>query len=534
MKAGPRRLWLALLGFGTLAGCGEGEYTAPPPLTPTALVTRPATPLPSAGAQDPLGAKPRLGSPKPFEPPVPQIFKGQGGMTVWLLERHSLPMVSVTLSIPVGSARDPEDSPGLAYITADMLDEGAGGRSAVELSSAINDLGASLATGAGADGSFVSLTVLKKNFEPAFAILSDVVARPRFDPKEWKRVSSLWQNGLKKRADDPASVARVVSGAALYGPGTPYGHPSDGLLRGARKIDLAAAKAFYGQIWHPEQAALVVAGDITKAEVERIAGAALASWKPAGPPPSGAPAPVLTPAPTHPRLILVDRKDAPQAMVSLVRDGVRASDPAAAPLELINTALGGSFTSRLNQSLREDHGWTYGARTSFSERRGEGAFFAGAAVHTEVTGLALKEMLDQLSKMASSGLSDEELKKVQAQDRGDVVQTYETVSSITRRLGTLAQLGLPPNFDALATSARQRASLAQLAELARAHVDPKNATIIVVGPRDKVAPQLATLSLGEPELWDAEGQPLKAAVAAPAKKEPGPKEAAPSKTPPKK
>src|SRR6185503_4819353 len=152
---------------------------------------------------------------------------------------------------------------------------------------------------------------------------------------------------------------------------------------------------------------------------------------------------------------------------------------------------------------------------AFSERRGQGVFTASAAVHTEVTGLALKETLDQLAKMAATGLDAEELKKVQAQDRGDLVQTYETVSSITRRLGTLAQLGLPPNFDALASAARQRATLTQLAELARGHVDPRNATVVVVGPRDKVAPQLATLGLGEPELWDAEGLPLKPAAAAP-------------------
>src|SRR6185503_17368878 len=134
-------------------------------------------------------------------------------------------------------------------------------------------------------------------------------------------------------------------------------------------------------------------------------GTALAAWKsgtpvsvgvPHSPAPAGQ-APVLTAAAARPRLVLVDRKDAPQSVITVIRDGVTASDPAAPPLDLLNTALGGSFTSRLNQSLREDHGWTYGARSAFSERRGQGSFSASAAVHTEVTGLALKETIDQLT-----------------------------------------------------------------------------------------------------------------------------------------
>jgi predicted Zn-dependent peptidase len=489
-----------------VAACTEGVVTPPPDVPPSRKADAPA---PTAPAGDPLGSRPQLGAAKPFQPPTPQVTKTAKGTNVWLVERHALPMVSVTVAVPYGSAQDPEDKPGLAHIAADMLDEGAGKRNAVELSSAINDLGASLSIGVTADGSFVTLTVLKKNFRPALDILADVVARPRFDPKEWKRVSTLWQNGLKKRADDPASVSRVVTGAALYGPGTPYGHPSDGLLRGARKIDLAGAKAFYEKHWRPEAATVVVAGDVTGDELTQALDAALGGWAPTGAAPAPPAKPQTAPSKNAPKLVLVDRKDAPQSVVAVVRPGVSASDPKAPLLDLINTALGGSFTSRLNQNLREDRGWTYGARSAFTEVRGEGAFVARAAVHTEVTGPALKEMISELEKMADKGLSADELKKVQAQDRGELVQTYETVSGVSGRLGTLALLGVPPSWDATASAARQKATLQQLGELARAHVGTKGASVVVVGPRDKVAPQLAQLGLGEPELWDAEGTPLK-------------------------
>jgi zinc protease len=501
------------------AGCGDDALPTPKDPASTTNTTAVKTPPPpkSDAKEDAFGGRPALSAPKAFEPKAPTIAKSQSGIALWLVERRTLPLVSVTLSVPRGSAADPDDKPGLAHITANMLDEGAGSLNAVELSSAINDLGATLSLGVTPDGSFVTLTVLKKNFAPAFALFSDVVARPRLEAKEWKRVSNLWKNALEKRPDDPEAVSRVVTIAAHYGPRNPYGHPSDGLLRGAKAIDLAAVKAFYKEAWRPDQATLVIAGDVTQDEAMKAIASGLDGWKPPAPAPAAAAAASSSAtAPWRaPRLVLVDRPDAPQSVIAVVREGVTASDPRAPLLDLINTALGGSFTSRLNQNLREDHGWTYGARSAFTESRKQGTFLARAAVHTEVTGAALKETLRELSKMAAEGLTQDEFLKVLAQDRGDLVQAYESVSSISLRLGRLAMLGLPATFDAEASRARQGAALAALKNLATA-VDPKTATIVVVGPRTAVVPQLASIGLGEPELWDAEGSPI-AGASAPAK-----------------
>ncbi len=489
----------------SLAAC-EDQANAPPPVVPT-------PPAPTVASNDPLGARPELAAAKPFDPPAPVVFKAPNGMNVWLFERHTLPVVSISVAISSGSASDPKDLAGLAHITADMLDEGAGKRNAVDLSTAVNDLGATLNTGATTDGAASSPSVLKKNFTPAFALLADVVARPRFEAKEWKRVSDLWKGDLKKRADDPMSVARVVTHAVLYGADTAYGHPSDGLLASAPKIDLGAVKAFYAKSWRPDRATLVAAGDLSKDELAKAIDAAFGAWKaPATPPP---PAPELTGVRAERlRLVLVDRSDAPQSVITVVREGVAASDPKAPLLDLINTALGGSFTSRLNQNLREDHGWTYGARSGFAETRGQGWFSASAAVVTEQTGPSLKEMLGELGKMAESGLTEEEFGKVKAQDRADLVQTYETVNGVSARLGALAMLSLPPNFDAQASRVRQAATAQQLAALDRA-VDAKGATIVVVGPAATVVPQLAKIGLSNPEFWDPEGFPKKAAAPKP-------------------
>jgi zinc protease len=515
MSARQAGAMMALLAAASMAaGTGCEPPAARPPAAQGEKRPQPvATATPAR--TDALGSKPELARPQAFTPPAPAVLEAPNGMKVWLLERHALPLVSVTIVVPSGSADDPKGAAGLAFATADMLDEGAGRRNAVELSSAINDLGATLEVVARTDGSLATVSVLRKNFAPAFSILADVVARPRFDPKEWKRVSELWQNSLKKRSDDPAQVSRVVSLAALHGPGTPYGHPSEGLLADAQSIGLPAVKAFYKSAWRPDRAVLVVAGDITRDEVMQAISRELGAWtaptkagKTAGA--KAAPgAPAATPAPAWkpPRLVLVDRPGAPQAAISVAREGLAASDPRLALLELVNSALGGSFTSRLNQNLREDHGWTYGAASSFSETRQPGNFRARAAVVTEATGPALKEMLGELAKMADSGLTQDEFAKVLSQDRADLVQSYETVSRTSQRLGALALLGLPPTFDADASLARQKTTLPGLAELARA-VDPKGATVVVVGPRQEVLPQLQSIGLGEPELWDAEGQPV--------------------------
>lgn len=507
MRARNAGAMIALLA--AAAGC---EPKAPAQSPARAEAPRPSPPATVAQPADPIGPKPELPRPQPFTPPAPVVLDGPNGAKVWLLERHTLPIVSVSVAVASGSADDPKGAAGLAHITADMLDEGAGQRSAVELSSAINDLGATLSVGARADGSVATLSVLKKNFGKAFSLLADVVARPRFETKEWKRVSELWQNDLRKRGDDATRVSALISTAALYGPGTPYGHPVEGLLADARSIGLPAVKAFYKAAWRPDHAVITVVGDITRDEAMQAISRDLGTWSAKGAPAGAAPAAKgaqagAAPAWKPPRLVLVDRPGAPQSVIAVVREGVAASDPRRPLLQLINTALGGSFTSRLNQNLREDRGWSYGAASAFSETKQQGAFVARASVVTEATGPALKEMLAELAKMADSGLTRDELAKVQAHDRADLVSAYETVNRTALRLGTLARLKLPETFDGAASQARQKATLAGLAELARA-VDPKGATLVVVGPRQEILPQLQAIGLGEPEAWDVEGQPI--------------------------
>lgn len=473
---------------------------APPPPSPAVPTVQPTT----AATSD----RPTLDAPRPFQAPSPEVYQTAQGITVWLVERHELPVVSIRLGIPSGSAEDPPGRGGLAHITAAMLDEGAGDRDAIAISTELNDIGVNLSTSVERDGSHLGMTVLTKHLDTAMAIFGDIVQRPHFSPKEWERVTDLWYTQLERRADNPAAVASVVRNAVLYGPDTPYGHPSSGMLDTAKAITLAEVERHYQDIYRPDRATLVVVGDIDRARLDDLLATHLGDWsKPATPPPPRGQAPA--PLASRPDVIVVDRPDAPQSVVALCAPGIAASDPVAPLLDLVNTALGGSFTSRLNQNLREDHGWTYGARSAFVETRGVGTFVARAAVFTKVTAAALREMVREIEDLAKNGLTETELRKVRAQDLTDMIQTSETVGGLSSRLLDLALLDLPPDFDAAASKKRQAASPERLAELAKAHLDPSRMTIVVVGPKEQVVPQLRALDRGQPVLWTPEGQPVR-------------------------
>ena len=501
----------AFAAFALAAACGGGEGAQRPPATGGPVAMADAAPPPVA---DPLGPRPEPAEPAPYTPPVPTSYKRPNGMEVWLLERHALPIVSMQVVTPSGAAYDPEGKGGLALTTANMLDEGAGKRGALELSREIDRLGATLRSGAYADYGFVQLTVLKKNLEPAAEIFADVVAKPQMSAVEFKRVHDLWQNALRARQSEPDAVAGVVVTKKVYPSAHPYAHPTDGTLASAARVSLDDVKKFYAARWRPDRARLVVVGDVTRAELDAILDKTFATWKaPQTPPPVelvGPPAALVSkgepaPPPTR-RVFVVDRPDAPQSVVAVARPGASAFDAETAALTRVNAALGGSFTSRLNQDLREEHGWSYGARSRFAFTRMRGVFVAQAAVHTEHTGDALKAMLADISGMAKGGLTDEEVEKTKQLARAELVEAFETVQAAAARLGRSAGVGQTPDHEASASRVAARADKEQLKRLAAQYLDLGAATIVIVGPRAKIEPQLKAIGITTLESSGPEGQ----------------------------
>ncbi|MBX3202685.1 MAG: insulinase family protein [Labilithrix sp.] len=498
---------LGVLAASLVAACGGEDSGRRPPDAPRPVAAA------DAGAPDPLGPKPEPGQPAAYTPPVPVRYKRPSGMEVWLLERHALPIVSMQVVVPAGAAHDPEGKGGLALTTANMLDEGAGARGPLELSREIDRLGATIRTGAYADYGFAQLTVLKKNLTPAAALFGDVVGKPQLSAVEYKRVHDLWRNALRARQSEPDAVAGVVVARKVYPEGHPYAHPSDGTLASSAAVTLADVKKFYAERWRPDRAKLVVVGDVTRAELDAVLDQALASWKaPAAAPLGdslGPPAPLVgRPAPVNVRrrVVVVDRPDAPQSVIAVARPGVSAFDEESAVLTRVNAALGGSFTSRLNQSLREEHGWSYGARSRFSFTRMRGVFVAQAAVHTEHTGDAVQAMLAEIGAMAKDGLTAEEVDKTKQLARADLVEAFETVQAAAARLGRNAGVGHGPDHEAVASHLTARADKAALGRYAAQYLDLDAATIVIVGPRAKIKPQLEAIGITAIESSGPEGQ----------------------------
>ncbi|MCB9537893.1 MAG: insulinase family protein [Myxococcales bacterium] len=483
-----RALLLVPIATLTLA-CGS---TPPPPASAPA-------PAPAA---DPLGPKPTLPAPTAFTPPVAEVLKPKGAPPVWLLARDDLPLVTVQVVIPYGSAADPAGKGGVAALTAEMMEQGAGRRGALELSHAVDRLGASLTVTADRDLSAARLVVLKQNLKPALALLADVVGRPRFEDAEWGRTHPVWLAGLRTRAFEPSAVASVAADAALFGAGHPYAHPVDGTVESVEGVTLADVKAFHARHWRPDRATVVVGGAVTAAELEALLPEAFLGWAGAGEPP---PAPTAPPAPTTPTTpVLVERPDSPQTMLLVVAPGP-AAGAAGRPAEaLVYTVLGGTFTSRLNQVLREDKGYTYGARARLPFQRGPGRATAGASVQTKVTQPALSDLRAQIAKMQAEGPTAAELEKARATARNGDVQAYEAVDDAADRLALLAGLGLAPEYDAAAAKLTEAVDL-EAAKKAAAGLTLPAGAVVAVGDPAVVRAALQGLGLPAPQVRDASG-----------------------------
>lgn len=496
-------LRVALVAAASIVACGGEDATRRPPTPPHPPASPTAT---TASPQDPLGARPVSAEPEPYTPPVPVRYQRANGLSVWLLERHNLPLVSLEMVVPGGAAADPPGRGGLASATANMLDEGAGTRGPLEIARDIDRLGATLRTGAYTDYGYAHLTVLKKNLNAATAIFGDVITRPTMSPVEWKRVHDLWKNQLKARQSEPDSVSNVVVARKVFGDDHPYGHPTDGTLTSAEKISLDDVRKHHAAYYRPDRATLIVVGDVARAEIDAVLDQTFAAWKtPSVKAPSESPTKAPT-ALTGQRVFVVDRKDAPQSVIAVARPGVAAGDAEAGPLVRVNAALGGSFTSRLNQDLREEHGWSYGAKSRFTFTRMRGSFVASAAVHTEHTGEALKAMIADVQGLSRSGLTEEEVAKTKQLVRAELVEAFEGVSAAASRLGRNAGVGLGPEHEAEKSKLSATADKTALAKLASSHVDPGTATIVIVGPRAKIEPQLKAIGITNIETSGPEGE----------------------------
>jgi zinc protease len=452
--------------------------------TPAVMATAPAVgPLPKV-------ALPQTGG-----------FSLANGLEVVTVRRDVAPIVAASLMFRSGGGEDPPGKTGLASITAEMLDEGAGTRDALALADELELLGSDLWLGSGRDGSQLSVQAPRETFLAALRIAGDVVARPRLSDEDWRRVLGDRRTGIAQRRDQPDAVVNVVSDRLLYGDGHPYALPPDGLERTVERLTLDDVRAFHAAHYRPEHAFLVVAGDFDEATLPATLEEVFGGWL-------SVPGPKATlppPFPARPRLVIVDRPGAPQSVVRLVAPGFDRLAPERPGLSMLNAILGGSFTSRLNFNLREEHGYTYGAASSFAFLRHPGSFAARASVFAESTGPAVREMLNELSGLRERPITTEEHAKARATLLMRVAEGLSTAGGVAATYGEIGLYSLPLDEPLRFCAALEQISADDLRALAARSVDPDDATIVIVGDRAAIEPGLRAIGLPEPILCDPDG-----------------------------
>lgn len=459
---------------------------------------------PGTSAQDWRMPVPSPGCPSPLKLPVAKRFQLPNGLAVYLLEQHSLPIVSANLVVLSGSDRNPPHLPGLASFTAEMLDEGTKNRSALKIASDADQLGASLSTGSAMDLSVVAFRSLKKNTDAAFELAADVLLEPKFPDSEVERLRHDRLTQILQQRDSPNTLAAKCFYNALYGASHPYGYMELGTETSNKAITREDLVQFWKNGYSPAVAALVVAGDLTEGELLSLAEKHLGAWSGAGN--AAAPPPVESSPTRH--VVIVDKPASPQTVLRVGQIGIARANPDYVPLTVMNAALGGLFSSRINLNLREKQGYTYGASSTFVCRRGPGPFLIGTSVRTDATAPAVHEILSEVERMRASDVMPEELAVAKDSISRSLPGLFETTPQTASTIAQLFVHSLPTNYYRGLPGEIDTVSTADLRRVAEKYLQPEQMIVVAVGDKSKIREPLERLELGPVQCLDLDGNPI--------------------------
>jgi predicted Zn-dependent peptidase len=462
----------AVLSLVAASACGPGPAEEAPPLD--------------------RSVRPAPGPTPAFDFPTVERRRLSNGLELWLVARPGVPMVAVRLLVEAGAAVDPPGQPGLAALTASMLVEGTTTRTGLEIADELAYLAADLNASAGQESTVVSLTTLTRNLEPALGLMADVVVNATFPDSEWPRVQDLRLVSLSQALDQPTTLATRHFNRQVYGFEHPLGRPVDGTPTSVEAFTPAALRAFHRARYRPGSAHLVAAGDV---DTERLVAAlerAFAGWTwgeaPRAEPPA---APAALPAT---RVYLIDKPGAAQSEVRIGHVGVTRDDPDYIPLLVLNTILGGQFSSRINLNLREDKGYTYGARSAFDAGRLAGPFVASGGVQTAVTRESIVEFLREIADIRGGRpVTDAETEFAKASIVRREPLAVETHAQIAGRVLNLILYDLPLDYYDSYTDRIAAITTADVNRAAREHLDPGRLVIVVVGDRAQIETAIRAL-----------------------------------------
>lgn len=415
------------------------------------------------------------------------------GVPVWIVEQHEVPVASVALVIKSGGSADPAGKFGLASLTAAMLDEGAGSRDALALADAIDFLGASVGTGAGFDASSVSLYTPVARLGEALALMADVAIRPSFADKELERLRTERLTSLLQIRDNPPAIGATAFPRLVYGETHRYGTGLAGTAATLASFTADDLRAFHAAHYQPANAHLIVVGDVQPDAVMASLEKSFGGWQATT---STAPAARAfeTPKAGARTVYLIDKPGAAQSVIRIGWVGVARSTPDYYALQVLNTILGGSFTSRLNTNLRETHGYAYGAGSAFDMRAAAGPFFAAANVQTDKTAESITEFFNELARIGT--VPADELEKAKNYVALGFPQDFETTQDIAAQLSEQVIYGLPDGYFDGYMAKIQAVTAADVARVAKTYITPDRFAVVVVGDLKTIEAGVRALNLG--------------------------------------
>lgn len=458
----------------------------------------------TATAQTPPKETPPAPGPlRKFEVPPVQTATLPNGLKIALIEKHSLPIVTARVQVDAGAVREPAAKSGVAVLTANLLSEGSKQYTGAEIADRMARIGAQFGTSANFGSAFVSVTSLPNVFNEAFTIASTTLTEPRFAESDFMRIRNNQIAGFENSMSSASGVANRVFVNAIYDSNTPYSRLSGGTRTSLEGITIDDITSWHKTMYSPPNTTVMFVGDITMAQAKSLVQQTLGKWS--------APAPTLAkldnkirPA-SSTRIILVDRPGSVQSSIIVGQGSIGWGTADYYPMVALAQVLGGGFGSRMNMNLREKHGWSYGAFSTFNPLVGAGAFYISSEVRTGATDSSIAESVKEYRRIATEPVPATEVKDQLNNVVSSFPSSVQTVQGLMARLANVVTYGLPTDFY---TTYRERLAAITADDIARAGkslLTPGAITVVAVGDLKTIEAPIRALNLGTVEVWNADG-----------------------------
>lgn len=422
----------------------------------------------------------------PFSFPGFEHFPLGSGLEVYLAAFDRGPLVSLHLACPAGAGHDSPSVAGRATLAAELLDEGTDDLTAMEIATHVDSLGGFLSSQADWNASWLSISLHSRHLEAGLELLANIVTGATFPDVEVDRLRGQRLANLQRRASQPASLAADALAAALYS-GSAYGQPAMGTPEAVKSLERSELVDFYRSQFTPAGSILILTGDLDPAGAKRAIERTFGPWSGSEP---VAAEPIRARGEKKTRVIVVDRPDAAQTSLRIGHASIPRTHPDYASLQVLNSLLGGKFTSRINLSLREKLGITYGANSSFAARLGPGPFQVAADVETEGVGVGTEEIIGELRRVQDDLVDAAELQDTKTYLLGVFPYSLQRIDGLASRLADLGIASLPDDYFDRQLAIVRDVEPESIQALAQQHLHPNHLTIVAVGPGDKLRSQL--------------------------------------------